>query len=131
MSREVLKEIKYNPFQAVLSIIVPLILIEPFLKLVRASSCQGQYLGFIFVFFIIVYVFWNHIRISVMMLYGTPAIIITRKDITITKSAFTIEWNDIESMNLRESSAGKGGTHYTMELSIKDPGNILAVYETP
>ncbi len=125
MSYDVTKEIKYSSHQAILSVLVPIVLIEPFLKLVRSSSYQGQYLGFIFVFFILGYVFWNHIRVTVMMLYGTPAIIMTRKTITITKSGYTIEWKDIEAISLGESS-GRGGTHYTLELTLKDPWKYIS-----
>ena len=63
------------------------------------------------------------------MIMGVPAIVVTKKDITISQLGYTIEWRDIEEMNLRVTQ-GKGRS-YNLEIAVKEPWKYISQIRNP
>ena len=122
-------EIKYNRFQTLLLLLIPLALIEPVRRMIIQGWQFREYYWFIFSFIIFAFIFWNFIRLSVFTLAGIPAIVLTTKGIKLTQLGYDIEWNDISEINLIES--GGKTTTYELVISVKDDWKYIGGLRNP
>jgi hypothetical protein len=123
------QEIKFSKFQALSSLLFPLVLFEPVSKMIRQGLDFREYYWFIIIFIVAGYVFWHFIRITALMMAGVPAIIIERKTITLTEKGYALEWKDIEEMNM-VVTGGKGRS-YNLVITVKEPWKYISGIRNP
>jgi len=123
------KEIKFSKVQALVSIALLLVLYEPVMRMVRQGIQFHELWPFMVSFIVIAYVFWTAVRISILMIEGVPAIILTNETITITQKGYTLEWKDIVEMNL--VTGGGKGRSYDLVIEVKEPWKYIAQIKNP
>ena len=63
------------------------------------------------------------------MITSVPAIALTKHYIVISQQGYTIEWKDIDEINL-EVSEGRGRS-YSLKLTLKDPWKYISQVRNP
>ena len=122
-------QIKFSKYQALFSIVLCIVMYEPVMDVIRQWVLFHDYRWLILAVIIISYIFWNFIRITILMILGHPAIILSKNDITLTQLGYTIEWKDIEEMNL-VVTYGKSRS-YNLVIDVKDPWKYISQIKNP
>jgi len=126
---DVIDEIKYSKFQALWIIILIAALFTPLTNLVKQGMLNRDYRWFLLFFFATSYVIWNFVRPTVFLLFGIPAVVITRSYIALSELGYDIDWKDIEEINL-DVTTGRS-TSYTLVISVKDPWKYISTIRNP
>ncbi len=121
---EPVSEIKFNKFNSLLPVIVVIAVFGELTNLIRQGVLNHDYRWFILYFIVALYIFWRFVRITIYMIIGIPSVIITSKDITISEKGYSIDWNDIEGMDLNISTGRS--TSYTLVIQLKDPWKYIS-----
>jgi hypothetical protein len=126
---EIIDEMKFSKNQVIVSVVIILALTVPVTDLIKQGLLNRDYRWFILFFFVAAYILWHFLRPTVLMLFGMPAVVITRNDITITERGYVIDWKDIDAINLVET-AGRT-TSYSLVLNVKDPWKYISTIKNP
>jgi hypothetical protein len=128
-TEKVITQIKFSKLQMLPLLLFPIGLAEP----VRRAIIQGiefhQYYWFLLCFVVFLFIFLNFIWVPAMVLAGIPALTLTNRGIRIAHRGYYIEWNDIEAINLVESSGRS--TSYIMTISVKDDWKYIGALRNP
>lgn len=128
-ANSVINEFKFSRFQAVFSCITPLALYEPFSKMTRQALMFHEYYWFIVMFICVQFVYRLFLRPTLLLMSGTPAITLTKSYITVSQQGYSIEWKDIQEMDLHITQ-GKGRS-CSMDLTLKDPWKYISQIRNP
>jgi hypothetical protein len=122
------KKIMFSRQQALATLGYSLLFV-PITKMVKQGITFREYYWFIFVFIICAYLFWNIYRITILMLFGRPGVVLSKRTLVITAKSYTIEWNDITSMELIVSNMKTGS--YAIAMQVKDPWKYISRIKNP
>jgi hypothetical protein len=126
---EPIEVIKFSKYQAIVSVLLIFALYESIVNLIKQGMLNHDYRWFIVFGIVIAYLFWNVIRITIYMIIGVPAVIITKRDITLTQKGYVIEWDDITNMDYVVT--GSKSRSYTLVIDVKDPWKYISTIKNP
>jgi len=69
------QEIKFSKYQTLFSLVILIVIYEPINRMIRQGLQFGEAWCFIVSFIVVFYVFWNFIRLTILMIIGVPAIV--------------------------------------------------------
>ena len=120
---------KFNRFKGISTIIIMLVLAGTFSKMIKQAIEFREYYWYMVILFVIQYIYRTQIKSFVFMMFGVPAIIISNKNITINEKGYTIEWSDIQDLDIVVTS-GKGQS-YILNIKVKEPWKYISQTTNP
>jgi hypothetical protein len=78
---------------------------------------------------------WKQLRITFLMLFQKPAVILTEESITITERSYTILWKDIMDIYMANDGSPGGGTtapkNRYIIISVREPEKYIKAIKNP
>ena len=122
-------EFKFGKFTVILSILIPLVLFEPFSKMIGQAIQFHEYYWYLIILFVVQYVYRISIKPLFLMICGVPAIVVASKSIALNERGYTIEWSDVQHINLIVSEGRS--TSYTINIEVKEPWKYISQIKNP
>jgi len=123
------EEFKFRKDQIVAAILLPLVLLEPISKMIKQAIEFHEYYWYPLILFVVQYVYRIAIKGPFLMMIGVPAIVVTKKSITLNGKGYTIEWNDIYDLQF-EVDHGETESHI-LKIMVKEPWKYIGQTKNP
>src|ERR1700743_1955235 len=128
------EEFEFSPLQPILFVIS-----SPAIGYIISSNQNWFYWTHSWLLIILILPFllfiWKQLRITFLMLFRKPAIILTEETITITERSYTIYWKDMIDVYLVNDGSPGGGTTAPksryITIVVREPEKYIKAIKNP